>query len=77
MCSSTLCMQYITYSFYQYTIYTLDAPEITLRALSVELKTLTEPILFGIGLGIAQHVLDVIQMDHKHGIWLPVVHISN
>ena len=67
----------IVYSLYHQTIYTLDAPEITVRALSVELKTLTDPIQFGIGLGIEQHVLDVVQKDHKHGMWLPVVHISN
>ena len=45
----------------------LVIPDITLRGLSVELKTLTDPIQFGIGLGIEQYVLDVIQREHKHG----------
>ena len=48
-------------------------PELTLNVLTKELKCLTEPILFGIGLDIPQDVMAVIQRDHRHGecIYIP------
>ena len=45
----------------------LDIPELTLRVLDKELKTLTKPIQFGIKLGIPQYRIEIIQQDHCYG----------
>ncbi len=48
-----------------YTSVHSDAPELSLHNLTVELRTLTDPIHFGILLNVPQEELVIIQKDHN------------
>ncbi len=49
------------------TIYT-ESPELSLKVLSTELKTVTDPIQLGVGLGVAQYHLEIIRKNNPQGL---------
>ena len=50
--------------YYNYT----ESPELSLKVLSMELKTVTDPIQLGVGLGVAQHHLEIIRKNNPQGL---------
>ncbi len=42
-------------------------PEVNVRALMLELKTLTNPVSFGIGLGFPDHEMELLKKDNPLG----------
>ncbi|XP_064402664.1 uncharacterized protein LOC135348400 isoform X9 [Halichondria panicea] len=45
-----------------------ESPELSLKVLSMELKTVTDPIQLGVGLGVAQHHLEIIRKNNPQDI---------
>ncbi len=45
-------------------------PELSLGSLYKELETLTDPIKLGVGLGVAEHHLEIIRKNHPQGLLL-------
>ncbi len=50
------------------TIITTESPELSLKVLSMELKTVTDPIQLGVGLGVPQHHLEIIRKNNPQGL---------
>ncbi len=48
--------------------YYTESPELSLNVLSTELKTVTDPIRLGVGLGVAQHHLEIIRKNNPQGL---------
>ncbi len=44
-----------------------ESPELSLKELSMELKTVTDPIRLGIGLRVPQHHLEIIKINNPQG----------
>ncbi len=49
------------------TIYT-ESPELSLKVLSMELKTVTDPIQLGVGLGVPQHHMEIIKKNNLQSL---------
>ncbi len=45
-----------------------ESPELSLKVLSMELKTMTNPIQLGVGLGVPQHRLEIIKKNDPQGL---------
>ena len=51
-----------------------ESPELSLKVLSMELKTVTDPIKLGVGLGVPQHRLEIIRMNNPQGLCVKTVY---
>ena len=45
-----------------------ESPELSLKVLSMELKTVTDPIQLGVGLGVPQHHLEIIRKNNLQSL---------